>query len=135
MIIIYLKYGRENLKLLYDYFLNQDPAFNALINSYVNHIDIVLLLLLIMIPLVFISLKTAFMNFYIIDQNNYPIQALKNSWLITNNNGQNILLIILIISLINIIIGIISLGLGLLLTFPLSLLYFCQYFRTINNKS
>ncbi len=135
IIIIYLKYGIENLKLLYEYLLNQDPAFNALINSYVNNLEIIVLLLLIIIPLVFISIKTAFMNFYIIDQKKHPVQALKNSWLITNNNGQNILLIILIISLINIIIGIISMGVGLLLTFPISLLYFCQYFRIINNKA
>jgi len=135
IVIIYLKYGMENLKLLYNYLLNQDPAFNALINSYINYIDIILLLLLILIPLIFISLKTAFMNFYIIDKNNNPIEAFKNSWLITNKNSQNILLIILIITLINITIGIISLGVGLLLTFPLSLLYFCQYFRTINKKS
>ena len=134
LIIIYFHYGFENLKILYNYLLNQDPAFNALINSYVSSLDIVLLFLLIILPIVFVSIKTAFINFFIIDKSNSPIQALKNSWIITNNRVKNILLIILLISFLNIIIGIISLGVGLLLTFPISLLYFCQYFRIINNQ-
>ena len=134
LIIIYLKYGLENLKILYDYFLNQDPAFNALLNSYINNADIVYLLLLIIMPLLFISIKTAFMNFYIIDNSCTPIKALFKSWSITKNNIQNIVLIMLLISLFNIMVGIITLGVGLLLTFPISLLYFCQYFRTMKEE-
>ena len=134
IIIISIKYGIENLKILYNYFLNQDPAFNALLNSYINNSDIIFCLLLIIIPLLFISIKTTFMNFYIIDDSYSPIQALNKSWSITKNNTQNILLIISILSLINIVIGIITLGVGLLLTFPISLLYFCQYFRIMKEE-
>ena len=135
LFIIYIKYGVENLKILYDYFLKQDPAFNALVNSYINNSDIVLLLLLIVIPLLFISIKNAFINFYIIDDSCSPVQALNKSWSITKNNIQNILLIIFMISLFNVIIGVITLGMGLLLTFPVSLLYFCQYFRIMKEEN
>jgi len=134
LIIIYLKYGFENLSFLYESLINQDPALNALMNSYINNFDILLIAILILIPIVYVSLKTSFVNFYIIDQSLSPIDSIKKSWEITTNQTHNIFLFVLLLFILNLLIGIISLGMGLFFSFPISVLFICQYYRILDNK-
>ena len=134
LIIIYLKYGFENLSFLYESLINQDPALNALMNSYINNFDILLIAILILIPIVYVSLKTSFVNFYIIDQSLSPVDSIKKSWKITTNQTHNIFLFVLVLFILNLFIGIISLGMGLFFSFPISILFICQYYRILDNK-
>ena len=129
LIFVYYKYGSQLIGTIIDS-LN-DPYYKELIDSYFNSSDVMIILLLILIPVIFIQLRLCFFNFYIVDKGFHVIYAMKKSWVITENHILNISVYFLIFILFN-IIGFASI-IGIFFTAPVSYLFFCMYFRLINN--
>ena len=129
MIFGYYKYGPQLITTIIDSI--NDPYYKELIDSYFNSSDIIIILLLILIPIIFIQLRLCFINFYIIDKDYTVWDAIKQSWMITENHILNILVYFLIFIIFN-LLGMLSM-VGIFFTAPISYLFFCIYFRLINN--
>ena len=129
IVFIYYKYGPQLINTIIDSL--SDPYYKELIDSYFNFSDIIIILSLICIPLLFVQLRLCFFNFYIIDKNYTVLDAVKKSWRITENHISNILIYFLLFIIFN-ILGIISM-VGMFFTIPISYLFFCMYYRLINN--
>ena len=71
-------------------------------------------------------------NFYIIDKEDSVINAMKKSWIITDHYIINILIYFLIFVVFN-LLGMLTI-VGIFFTAPISYLFFCIYFRFVNNN-
>ena len=130
IIFIYYKYGSQLITTIFDSI--NDPYYKELIDSYFNSSDVIIIFSLILIPIIFIQLRLCFFNFYIIDKKDNAIDALKKSWKITENHMLSILIYFLIFIVFN-LLGMLTM-VGIFLTAPISYLFFCIYFRLINNN-
>lgn len=94
---------------------------NYAIVSVINGILVVGGFFLFIIPGIFFLVKLQFAKTLVVDKDMPALDALKKSWEMTNGNFWPLLGYILVIALIN-FIGAIPLGLGLLVTVPVSIL-------------
>ena len=129
IVFVYYKYGTQLITTIIDSI--NDPYYKELIDSYFNSTDIIIIFSLILIPVVFIQLRLCFFNFYIIDKGCTVLDAMKKSWIITKKHVNSILIYFLIFILFN-LLGMITM-IGIFFTAPISYLFFCFYFRLINN--
>jgi len=130
VIFAYYKYGPQLITTIIDSI--NDPYYKELIDSYFNSTDVIIIFSLILIPIIFIQLRLCFFNFYIIDKKDSAIDALKKSWTITENHILSILIYFLIFIVFN-LLGMLTM-IGIFFTAPVSYLFFCIYFRLINNN-
>ena len=130
IIYIYIKYGNQ----LFDTLLNifTDPYYQELVDSYFNIYDILIISLLVLIPLIYLSIRFSLWSFYLIDQRVKAVEALQASWKITNGQEFNIFSFTLILIVFN-LLGAFSI-IGLCFTAPISYLFFCEYYRYLNKK-
>jgi len=133
-LFIYMKYGFKELYALMEASVNENVELEALIGAYFNSLDFLLIFILIILPLLYVSLRTSFVNFYIIDKNFSPIQSFKNSWGVTQTEIFNIFTYLVLLIILNLVIAIISFGFGILFSFPFSLIFWCYYYRKIDSK-
>ena len=129
IVFVYYKYGPQLLTTIIDSI--NDPYYKELIDSYFNSTDIIIIFSLILIPVIFVQLRLCFFNFYIIDREYAVIDAMKKSWAITEDHILHILIYFLIFVVCN-LLGMITM-IGIFFTAPISYLFFCFYFRSINN--
>jgi len=129
IVFVYYKYGPQLLTTIIDSI--NDPYYKELIDSYFNSTDIIIIFSLILIPVIFVQLRLCFFNFYIIDREYAVIDAMKKSWAITEDHILHILIYFLIFVVFN-LLGMITM-IGIFFTAPISYLFFCFYFRSINN--
>ena len=130
IIFVYYKYGPQLLTTIFDSI--NDPYYKELIDSYFNSSDVIIIFSLILIPLIFIQLRLCFFNFYIIDKEDSVINAMKKSWIISEHYILNILIYFLIFVAFN-LLGMLTI-VGIFFTAPISYLFFCIYFRFVNNN-
>ena len=88
--------------------------------------------LLFIIPGIIASVALFFAPYLVIDRNMGPIEAMKESLHITNGHKWNIFMLGLIVAGLN-LLGFLALGVGLLVTVPLSWLAAVYVFRWIEN--
>lgn len=127
---ILFKYGTEFFDILAN--VITEPYYGELIDSFFNMNDILIIIILISIPTIYLTIRFCFWGFYIIDQQLDPLVSLKASWDLTENQELNIFCYTIFILLIN-FLGALSI-IGLCVTAPLSYLFFCKYYRLLNNK-
>ena len=129
IVFVYYKYGPQLITTIINSI--NDPYYQELIDSYFNSSDIIIIISLILIPVLFVQLRLCFFNFYIIDKGYMVLDAMKKSWAITGDHILNILIYFLIFVVFN-LLGVLSM-IGIFFTAPISYLFFCIYFRLINN--
>lgn len=89
--------------------------------------------LLLIVPGVYWALQYQFYGFHIVDRSSGPLEALKQSAELTRGFKWRLLGFWVVLLLIN-ILGLIPLGLGLLITVPLSLMAFAHVFRRLQGR-
>ena len=109
-----------------------EPYYGELIDSFLNMNDVLIIIIIITIPIIYLTIRFCFWSFYIIDKQFSPVSALKASWALTNNQELNIFSYTLLILIFN-FLGAISI-IGLCFTAPLSYLFFCKYYRYLSSK-
>lgn len=90
--------------------------------------------ILLVIPGIIAMLGLLFSSYLIVDKKRGPIEAMKESWRITNGHKWQLLLFVLAIVGVN-ILGILALLVGLLVTVPVSALATVHVYRFLEHKA
>lgn len=93
-------------------------------------IVVVLGLLLLIVPGIIFLMMFLFTTFLVIDRNLGPIEAMKESRRITHGHRWQLLWFSLVLLLVN-LLGVIALGVGLLVTIPVTMLAFTHVYRLL----
>lgn len=89
-------------------------------------------LLLFIVPGIIAGIALLFVTYLVIDRDLGPVEAMKESLRITNGHRWNIVLFLLLILALN-IVGALFLGIGLLITVPVSALALVHVYRWLLN--
>lgn len=89
-------------------------------------------LILLVVPGIYLALRLQFYSYYIIDKNAGAIDSLRMSWKVTQGNLLNIFLFELLLIGIN-ILGALALGIGLLITIPVSFVAVTLLYRKLQS--
>ena len=92
-----------------------------------------LLISAVLIPIIFFTVKTWFVICCIIDQDSGIIESIKQSWTLTKGHFWFLLLLFLVIFGLN-ILGAMAFFVGLLFTFPLSIIILLVTYRQMVNS-
>lgn len=107
-------------------------TLNYLFGSLLYGIVVAVGLVLLVIPGIFFALKFMFYSYYIVDKKRGPVDAIKDSSTITTGVKINLLLFASLVAMIN-ILGALALGIGLLVTIPVSSLATAYVYRKLSS--
>lgn len=130
------------LKIILKFVDGQKPSFselfiyyklllNYIVGSLVFGLIVAVGFILLIIPGIILSIRLGFYNYYIVDKNMGPFEALKASWAVTKGISWNLFLLGLLLGLIN-IAGALALVVGLLVTVPLTTLAHAYVYRKVS---
>ncbi|MDC1050600.1 hypothetical protein OAQ87_00195 [Candidatus Marinimicrobia bacterium] len=109
-----------------------DPYFQELVSGYFSATDLLILIIIILVPGVYLSLRLCFWSYFIIDKEITALNAIKKSLYLSKDKEFEIISYLLIILLFN-LLGLISI-IGICFTIPLTYLFLCKYFRMLNRN-
>lgn len=118
----------------YDLFKRTDVFFNYILASILYGLIILGGLILLIVPGIIWAIKYQFYIYSITDKGLGPWESLKESGKITNGHKWNLFVFMILIALIN-FGGVLALGLGLLVTIPLSALATTWVYRWLEFNS
>lgn len=113
----FVKNQKPKISDLYTYYSEVRLFVNYIIGSFLSGIIIFIGFLLLVVPGIILAIKLQFVSYLIIDKNLGPIEAIKKSWEITENQVWNLFLFGLLLGLIN-LAGVLALIIGLFWTIP-----------------
>ncbi len=113
---------------LYNYSNLAMKILKTFVASILFGIAFVVGLILLVIPGVYIAIRSQFFVYYIVDKDAGIVDSLKMSWNLTKNGVLNLFLFDLLLIFLN-ILGAILFGIGLLVTVPLSLIAVTSLYR------
>jgi len=91
-------------------------------------------LVLLIVPGIIVSYMFLYVGYLIIDRQLGPIEALKESKVVTDGSKMNLFLFSLVIALIN-IVGVVCLLVGLLVTIPVTLMASVYVYRQLSPRA
>lgn len=97
-------------------------------------IIVVLGLILLIVPGVIAALALMFSTYVVMDRNFGPIESLKESMRITKGHRLQLFFFVIVLALLN-IAGVLALGVGLLVTVPISALATVHIYRFLEHKA
>jgi hypothetical protein len=121
VIKIALKFVKGSTGKVGDLFSGVSCIINYFIGSLLYGLIVVVGLVLLIVPGIIFAIKFQFYQYIIVEKNTGPIDALKQSWHMTDGETLNLILLGLLLFGIN-ILGMLALGIGLFATIPTSLL-------------
>ncbi len=124
---------RKHLKFS-DIFNNYRLILKYLTAEAISGIFVSAGLLFFIVPGIILSVRLQFTEYFIVDEGIGPIDALKKSWKITKGATWELFLFILLLILIN-VAGALALGVGLLLSYPTSLIAQAYVFRKLKKNA
>jgi len=111
------------------------PLFFKYLSGTILYLLIVLSgIILLIIPGVIWSVKYSFVGYFIVDKGLGPIEALKESSLITKGAKQDLFLFWLLISVVN-FLGVLAFFIGLFVTIPITVVAIGFVYRKLLNKT
>ena len=111
------------------------PLFFKYLSGTILYLLIVLSgIILLIIPGVIWSVKYSFVGYFIVDKGLGPIEALKESSLITKGSKQDLFLFWLLISVVN-FLGVLAFFIGLFVTIPITVVAIGFVYRKLLNKT
>lgn len=120
--------NKGDIKDVYTYSNLPIKVFKTFVACIFAGIAIVGGLILLVIPGIYVAVRLQFFTYYIVDKDAGVMDALKMSWNLTKNGKLNLFLFDLLLVLLN-FGGALLLGVGLLLTLPLSLAAMALLYR------
>jgi uncharacterized membrane protein len=133
LIKIALKFCDNEKSTFADLFSSYPLFFNYLIGSILYVVIIGVGLILFIIPGIILAIQFQFFSFFIVDRGLSPIEALKKSSEITKGIKWDLFLFDLLIVIIN-FLGSCFLGIGLLITFPITLVSIAFVYRKLQSQ-
>ena len=125
----------DNKKPSYKEIFEPAPLFIKYAVASVLYVSIVLVgLILLVVPGIIFGIKYSFYRYLIIDQKLGPIEALKKSGEITMGSKWNLFFLGILLGLIN-FIGALALGVGLLVTLPITMMASVYVYRKLLDGS
>ena len=109
------------------------PFWKYFAATIVVWIGIILGLILLIVPGIIFALMFMFATIIVIDRERGPIEAMKESMRITRGHKWPLLGFALVLVLLN-VLGLLALGVGLLVSIPVSLLAFVHAYRTLAGR-
>lgn len=94
-------------------------------------VPIIIGFILFIVPGFYLYLRWQFFSILIVDQNLGPIEALKTSWRLTRGRAVDMFLMFAVLAAL-VLAGSLFIGVGLILTLPLSLIFFASVYRILN---
>jgi len=113
---------------------NPTPLWWYMLGQLLVGVVVLIGFLLLVVPGVILMLGLLFSSYLIVDKKKGPIEAMKESWRITNGHKWQLLLFVLAIVGIN-ILGLLALVIGLLVTIPVSALAMVHMYRFLEHKA
>ncbi len=113
---------------------NPQPFWRFLGAQFLVAIIIFVGLLLLIVPGIIAALGLLFVTFVVIDRGAGPINALKESWRITNGNKWQLFLFGLVLIGLN-LLGLLALVIGILVTAPITWLAATHAYRTLASQA
>ena len=113
---------------------NPQPFWRYLGAQFLVAIIIFVGLLLLIVPGIIAALGLLFVLYVVIDRGAGPINALKESWRITNGNKWQLFLFGLVLSGLN-LVGVLLLVVGLLVTVPVTWIAVTHAYRTLASQA
>lgn len=129
-IFLYFQYGGDLFSIIYQSM--EDPYYQELIYSYLNLKSLFILVLLLIVPAIYVSIRLLFWSYLVIDQEVGGYLAIKQSLNLTKNKVQEIICYLCFILLFN-LVGLLSI-IGICFTIPLTYIFLCKYYRLIINN-
>lgn len=117
-----------------DLFNGYPQLLNFVVASIIYSIIVVVGLILLIVPGIIFSIKYHFYSYLIVDRNMGPLEALKKSGDITKGSKWQLFLLGLACGLVN-LVGLLALGIGLLITVPLTMLAYAHVYRKLLGTS
>jgi uncharacterized membrane protein len=117
-----------------DLFARVSLVLNYLIAGFLLGIIVAVGLLLLIVPGLIFAAKLSFFPYFVVDDGAGPIHALQRSWSLTNGVTFKVLVFGLVLLLIN-FVGLLALGLGLLVTYPVSYLAHAHVYRELREQA
>ena len=127
-IFLYIKYNGEIINLIYNSI--GDPYFQELISSYFSLFDLFILVIIVMIPSIYVSIRLCLWSYFVIDKEMDGYNAIKQSLNLTKTKELELICYFCIILIFN-FFGILSL-IGICFTIPLTYVFLCQYYRLLS---
>ncbi len=125
-------YDKKNTELV-DLFSQKSVLLSVVLASILYVIFIFIGLVFLIIPGIYIFLRLWFYDFSIVDKKSGIMESLKESWEITRGNVLNLFFFFFVILVLN-VLGIITLLVGLFITFPISFLAICYVYKELSKK-
>ena len=101
---------------------------------FIAGVAIVMGLVLLIVPGIIISLRLWFVGFVLVDERTGPIDAIQRSWDITRGHTMNLLLLFIVLLGVN-ILGLCCLGVGLLISVPISGIAMAYVYRDLKPRT
>jgi uncharacterized membrane protein len=133
LIKIALKFCDNEKGTFADLFSIYPLFFNYLIGFILYVVIIGVGMILFIIPGIILAIQFQFFSFFIVDKGLSPIEALKKSSQITKGIKWDLFLFDLLIVIIN-FLGSLFLGIGLLITFPITLVSIAFVYRKLQSQ-
>ncbi|HET6350228.1 MAG TPA: DUF975 family protein [Candidatus Krumholzibacteria bacterium] len=102
--------------------------------SIIAGVAIVMGLVLLIVPGIIIMLRLWFVGFVLVDERTGPIDAIQRSWDITRGHTMDLLFLFIVLVGLN-ILGVCCLGVGLLVTVPMSGLALAFIYRELKPRA
>jgi uncharacterized membrane protein len=111
-----------------------DPFFKYIVAAIITAAIIILGFALLIVPGIIVSLMLFFVLYLVIDKNEEPLEAIKHSTRLTKGHKWELFLLMLALIGIN-ILGALCLGVGLLVTSPLTSLAIVHAYRQLSGSA
>jgi len=129
------------VKIVLGFIDNRKPALGELfdglplvINYFIANIIFVVVcamgFICLIVPGIYLMCRLIFWQFFVVDRNLGPVEALQASWEATRGIALNVFLFGMVLWLLN-LVGLICLGVGLLVTIPISMVAVAYVYRTL----
>jgi uncharacterized membrane protein len=115
-----------------DLFEKANRIINFVVSSILYAIIVTVGFILLIIPGIIFMARFQFYQYAVLEKNIGPIQALKASWRITKDQVTNLILFWIVVLFIN-VLGALALGIGLFITFPLTMIATAYVYKKLAN--
>jgi uncharacterized membrane protein len=122
----------ENGELV-DLFATFPLLINYIIATILVSIIVMIGMLFFVIPGIILGIRLQLYTWVIVDKQVGPLEALQRSWEITRGSAWNLFLLGLLLGLVN-ILGMLALGVGVLVTGPLSMVAMGYAYRQLESS-
>lgn len=131
---IYLRYRDGEKPIFENLFDGVARAHIWFASTLIADVAIIMGLILLIVPGVIMMLRLWMVGFVLVDERTGPIDAIQRSWDITRGHTMDLLVLFIALLGLN-ILGICCLGVGLLVTVPISGLALAHVYRELKPKA